>query len=161
MIPGLMRRNWRQEWNSFRNWTGCWSVPDILTLHSRLTPENRGMIGGVQIAQMPQGAILVNCARGDCWITMPSPMPSTPGTSMPPPSTAFLEEPLPPGHRLFSTPRVTMTPHLAGASKQAAELAATIGARDIAAFLAGERPQFCANPEVSESEALRAHIPTN
>jgi D-3-phosphoglycerate dehydrogenase len=42
---------------------------------------------------------------------------------------------------MLSTPRLTVTPHLAGASKQAAQLAADIGAADIGRFVAGERPE--------------------
>lgn len=129
---------------------------DILTLHSRLTAENQGMIGAEQIARMPQDAILVNCARGGLldYDAVADALDS--GHLYAAAFDCLPEEPLPAGHRLFATPRVTMTPHLAGASKQAAELAATIGVRDIAAFLAGERPTFCANPEVLASEALRA-----
>ncbi len=129
---------------------------DILTLHSRLTAENQGMIGAEQIARLPQDAILVNCARGGLldYDAVVDALDS--GHLYAAAFDCLPEEPLPSGHRLFTTPRVTMTPHLAGASKQAAELAAAIGARDIAAFLAGERPTFCANPEVFDSEALRA-----
>ena len=36
----------------------------VVTLHARLTPETRGMIGRRELALMPQGSILVNCARG-------------------------------------------------------------------------------------------------
>ncbi len=56
--------------------------------------------------------------------------------------------PLPPDHRILRTPRLTVTLHLAGASRQAAELAADIGAADIAAFVRGERPRYVANPTV-------------
>ena len=63
------------------------------------------------------------------------------------------QEPLPPGDRLLRTPRVTITPHLAGASKEAARIAARIGAEDIAAFTAGRRPLHLANPEALEARA--------
>ena len=37
---------------------------DVLSLHAPLTPQTRGMIGAEQFAQLPEGALLVNTARG-------------------------------------------------------------------------------------------------
>ncbi len=37
---------------------------DVITVHTPLTDETRGMIGESEIAKMKDGAILVNCARG-------------------------------------------------------------------------------------------------
>lgn len=40
-----------------------------VSLHARVTEETTGMIGRAEIAAMPRGAILVNCARGASSIT--------------------------------------------------------------------------------------------
>ncbi len=37
---------------------------DVLSIHTPLTPETTGLIGARELALMPQGAILVNTARG-------------------------------------------------------------------------------------------------
>lgn len=37
---------------------------DIITIHTPLTPETRGLIGAAEIASMKDGVILVNMARG-------------------------------------------------------------------------------------------------
>ncbi len=37
---------------------------DVLSLHAPLSPETRGMIGARELALLPQGAVLVNTARG-------------------------------------------------------------------------------------------------
>ena len=37
---------------------------DVLSLHAPLTPETRGMIGARELALLPDGAMLVNTARG-------------------------------------------------------------------------------------------------
>ncbi len=37
---------------------------DTLSLHAPLTPETRDMIGGAELALLPQGAVVVNTARG-------------------------------------------------------------------------------------------------
>ncbi len=127
----------------------------ILTLHQRLTKENEHMIGAEQIAKLPDQAIVVNCARGGLldYDAVADGLDS--GKLFAAAFDALPEEPLPSGHRLFSTPRVTMTPHLGGASKQAAELAGRIGAADVARFVRGERPEHLMNPEVYEAENLR------
>ena len=37
---------------------------DVLSVHAPLTPETRGMIGARELALLPEGAVLVNTARG-------------------------------------------------------------------------------------------------
>ena len=60
-------------------------------------------------------------------------------------------EPLPPDHRILRTSKITVTPHLAGASKSAAWIAARLGAADIAAYARGERAVNLLNPEVLDA----------
>ena len=121
---------------------------DLLTIHARLTAENAGLIGAREIALMPPGSVLVNCARGGLldYDALCHALDS--GHLYAAACDVLPFEPLPPDHRILRTERLTVTPHLAGASKQAAHLAAEIGAADIAAFLRGDRPRHVANPEV-------------
>jgi broad specificity phosphatase PhoE len=51
-----------------------------------------------------------------------------------------------PHSRLLKTRHIVMTPHIAGASKQTAEKAARIAAREVRRFLNGERLEHCLNP---------------
>ncbi len=37
---------------------------DVLSLHAPLTPQTRGMLGARELALLPDGAVLVNTARG-------------------------------------------------------------------------------------------------
>jgi C-terminal binding protein len=37
---------------------------DTLTIHAPLTPETRGMVGPAELALLPEGAVVVNTARG-------------------------------------------------------------------------------------------------
>lgn len=122
----------------------------VVTLHARLTDENRGLIGAREIALMPPGSVLVNCARGGLldYDALCDALDS--GHLYAAACDVLPSEPLPPDHRILRTPRLTVTPHLAGASKQAAQLAADIGAADIAAFARGGRPLHLANPEVMD-----------
>ncbi|MDI9629755.1 MAG: 2-hydroxyacid dehydrogenase [Acidobacteriota bacterium] len=124
---------------------------NVLSLHARATAENAGMIGREQLAMLPKGAIVVNCARpqlldydalcdalddGHLYAAACDVLPS---------------EPLPPDHRILRTPNITVTPHLAGASKSAAWIAARLGAADIAAYARGERGVNLVNPEVLDA----------
>lgn len=125
---------------------------NVVSIHARLTEENHHMIGAAQIAMMPKGSILVNCARGGLldYDALCDALES--GQLYAAACDVLPMEPLPPGHRLLNTPRLTLTPHLAGASREAARLAADIGAADIARFASGGRPKFLANPEVLDLE---------
>ena len=38
---------------------------DVLSLHAPATPETRGMLDGARIARLPEGAVVVNTARGE------------------------------------------------------------------------------------------------
>lgn len=112
----------------------------VVTLHARLTPENHGMIGRPELALMPRGSVLVNCARGGLLDYEALCDSLERGHLYAAACDVFPTEPLPAGDRMLSTPRLTLTPHLAGASKQSAHFAADVGGRDIARFLRGEDP---------------------
>lgn len=111
---------------------------DVLSLHARLTPETRGLIGARELALLPGGAVVVNCARGalldeDALCdALESGRLAAAGLDV------FAVEPPPPGSRLRSAPRLVMTPHLAGANTSVAHNAARIAAAEVGRFLRGE-----------------------
>ena len=43
----------------------AWRYSDFVTLHVPMTPDNKGFIDDVAINSMKDGAILINCARGE------------------------------------------------------------------------------------------------
>ena len=57
----------------------------------------------------------------------------------------FAEEPLPAGHPLLELPNVTLTPHIAGASRGSARAGIRMAAASVAAYLRGESPPHCLN----------------
>ncbi len=120
----------------------------IVTIHARATAENAGMIGADELASMPAGSVLVNCARGSLLDYDALCDALDAGHLYAAACDVLPHEPLPADSRLLTTPRLTLTPHLAGASKQAAHIAADIGAADLARYLAGERPRHLVNPQV-------------
>ncbi|GAA2216263.1 2-hydroxyacid dehydrogenase [Nonomuraea monospora] len=118
----------------------------FVSLHARATAETAGLIGAAEIAAMPRGSVLVNCARGALldYDAVCDALDSGQlfGAAM----DVFPEEPIPPGSRLLTTPNLVMTPHLAGASKETAMKAATIVAADVARYVRGEPLAHVATP---------------
>ncbi|RVX44188.1 D-3-phosphoglycerate dehydrogenase [Nonomuraea polychroma] len=118
----------------------------FVSLHARATPETAGMIGTAELAAMPRGSVLVNCARGALldYDALCDALDSGHlfGAAM----DVFPEEPIPPGSRLLTTPNLIMTPHLAGASKETAMKAAAIVAADVARYVRGEPLVHVATP---------------
>lgn len=109
----------------------------VVSLHARLTPETKKMIGAAELARLPRGAVLVNTARGgllDYDAVVDALHDGQLGSAA---FDVFDAEPLPADSRLRTAPRVVFTPHLAGATRQTAERAASLSVDAVAAYLAG------------------------
>ncbi len=118
----------------------------IVSLHARVTPETRGMIGRREIGLMPPGSVLINCARGALldYDALCDALES--GHLMAAGLDVFPVEPVPADSRLFGVPNLVMTPHLAGASRAVAEKAARIVAAEVGRYARGEALAHCMNP---------------
>jgi D-3-phosphoglycerate dehydrogenase len=112
-----------------------WRRADAITVHTPLTDETRGLIGGASIDKMKAGVLIVNCARGgivdekalydglECG--------KVAGAAL----DVFVEEPPPPGHPLVAHERVICTPHLGASTDEAQEKVAVEVAEQLVAFL--------------------------
>tara|TARA_R110002049_G_scaffold173164_1_gene339951 strand:- start:2826 stop:3884 length:1059 start_codon:yes stop_codon:yes gene_type:complete len=113
---------------------------DVVTLHPRVTPETIGMISRARIAAMKPGGYIVNTTRGQVldYDALYDALVSghLRGAAL----DTFTPEPPPADMPLLQLPNVTLSPHIAGASKLSAKKAATVIAEDIARFLAGDTP---------------------
>lgn len=118
----------------------------VLSLHARLTPETRHLIGREQIARLPPGAVLVNGARGGLLDDDALCDALESGHLRAAALDVYDPEPPPPDSRLFATPNLTLSPHIAGASRETAERAARVAAEEVGRYLRGEAPKFVANP---------------
>jgi D-3-phosphoglycerate dehydrogenase / 2-oxoglutarate reductase len=124
------------------------SASRVVSLHARVTPENRGMIGTAQLAAMPAGSVLVNCARGALVDHTALADALRGGHLFAAALDVFDVEPLPADHPLRSAPNVVLTPHLAGASQQVVHNACRMVAAEADRYRRGEPPVHCANPDV-------------
>ncbi len=120
----------------------------LVSLHARETPLTRGIIGRDQIALMPKGSVLVNCARGALLDYGALEEALRSGHLYAAAADVFPEEPIPAASSLRTLPKFVMTPHIAGGTRQAAEKACRIAAEELGRFLSGTPVHFCANPEV-------------
>lgn len=121
---------------------------NVVSLHARLTPETTHMLNAENLALLPHGAVLVNSARGGLLDYAPLPEMLRSGQLGALALDVYDVEPPPADWPLFDAPNVTLSPHLAGATRQTAERAATIIADELTRFRRGLRPNFVANPEV-------------
>ncbi|TPJ43054.1 oxidoreductase [Mesorhizobium sp. B2-5-13] len=116
------------------------SRADVVTLHSRVTGETRGLIGKETIARMKPGVIFVNTARGplvDYDALYEALVSGQIASAM---LETFAVEPVPSDWPLLQLPNVTLTPHIAGASVRTVTYAAEQAAEEVRRYLAGLPP---------------------
>ena len=123
----------------------------MLSLHARLTPETRHLIGRDEIARLPDCAVVVNAARGGLLDQNALCDALDSGKLRAAALDVYDPEPPPPDSRLFSAPNLVLSPHLAGASRETAERAATMAAAEVGRFLRREPLRFVANFEAVDT----------
>ena len=110
---------------------------DVVSLHVRVTKETIGMISAERIAAMKDGAYLINTARGSLVDEGALVAALKSGKLRGAALDTFATEPLA-NDELRVLPNVTLTPHIAGASRYVCTFAANVLADDLVRFLAGE-----------------------
>jgi len=110
---------------------------DVTFLIAPHTPQTEGMIGAAELALLPDGALLVNVARGKLVDTDALVAELETGRIR-----AALDvtdpEPLPPGHPLWRQPGVLISPHVGGASSAFFPRADRLMAAQQKRFMAGQ-----------------------
>lgn len=124
---------------------GIDELPDLLGTHDAvvlmvpLTEATTGLVDAEFLARMPDGAILVNAARGKVVRTDALLAELTSGRLR-----AALDvtdpEPLPADHPLWTAPGLLLTPHVAGSVHGYQRRGYAVVAEQIARYVAGETP---------------------
>ncbi len=110
---------------------------DVVIIIAPSTPETEGMIGAEQLALLPDGALLVNVARGKL-VDTDALVAETGSGRLRAALDVTDPEPLPPKHPLWQIPNVLIAPHVGGASSAFFPRADRLVAAQLRRFAAGE-----------------------
>lgn len=120
-------------------------VSDAVTLHVPLVPSTRGLLDARRIGLLPQGAVLVNVARGAVVDQAALFRALHSGRLKAAALDVFEHEPLPAADPLRSLDNVLFSPHLAGSTNEARERMASSALHNLDGVLRGKAPQHVIN----------------
>jgi len=110
---------------------------DVVSVHTPLLPETRGLVGRELIAAMRPDAVLINTARGAV-LDQDALAEATAAGRI----RAILDvtdpEVLPPGHPLWTDDNVLITPHLAGSQGNELRRLAELAVGEVTRWAAGQ-----------------------
>lgn len=115
---------------------------DILTLHTPLTPQTRGIIGKDQLAMMKESVVLVNASRGAVWDETAVAQALKTGAIGALGCDVFSTEPFPKDHpfqEILHLPNLCLTPHMAWGSYESRIRCMEEIKKNILAFQSGEK----------------------
>jgi D-3-phosphoglycerate dehydrogenase len=129
---------------------------DIVSVHARLTPENRQMFSRDRFAQMRPGAYFINTAR-ESLVDEPALREALEQGLLGGAALDVLER-TPPGdrHRLLSMPNVFITPHIGGATSETLARGAQRAVTAVTELLAGRIPANVVNPQALQVRPARS-----
>jgi phosphoglycerate dehydrogenase-like enzyme len=135
----MVAMNAREGVHGVRELPGLLGLHDVVVLTVPLTSRTRGMVDAAFLAEMRDGAVLVNASRGAVVVTDALVAELTTGRLR-----AALDvtdpEPPPPGHPLWTVPGLVMTPHVGGAVRGSRSRSYAVAAAEIARYAGGELP---------------------
>jgi len=117
---------------------------DLLVCMLPLTGQTRGILNAQAFEQMQEGACLINVARGALVVEKDLLSALDSGWLTHAYLDVFEKEPLPPGHPLWTHPRVTITPHVAALTDPRTALPKIV--ENIERVRRGERPEGLVDP---------------
>jgi (S)-sulfolactate dehydrogenase len=110
---------------------------DVVSLHVPLTAETRGLLDARRLAAMKRDAVLINTARGGIVDEAALAAMLREGRLCGAALDVFDQEPLAAGSPLAGTPRLILTPHIAGVTVEANERVSALIADRVADALDG------------------------
>jgi phosphoglycerate dehydrogenase-like enzyme len=135
--PVFVARTAREGVHSIDELPELLPAADAVVLIVPKTPETVGMVDAAFLAAMPDGALLVNAARGPVVDTGALLAELTSGRLR-----AAVDvtdpEPLPPGHPLWTAPNLLLTPHVGGSVLGFGDRFAALLVRQLQRYLKGE-----------------------
>lgn len=131
---------------------------DFVSIHCRLTPDKRGLIGAEQLALMKPTAYLVNVARGEVVdeVALVAALAERriAGAAL----DVFTTEPLPKEHPLTALDNVILTPHWSASTRDVWAATGASTAEGMLRAARGEVPDNVVNPAVLDRPAFREKL---
>ncbi len=129
---------------------------DIITCHTPLTPETKGILGAEAFKKVKDGVLIVNAARGgivdEAALFDALKAGKVGGAAL----DVFVQEPCQPDHPLLGLDNVIVTPHLGASTAEAQERVALEICEQVATYLAtGEIKNALNVPSLSKEAAKK------
>ncbi|HEU5431670.1 MAG TPA: NAD(P)-dependent oxidoreductase, partial [Thermomicrobiales bacterium] len=132
---------------------------DVVVLAARLTNETRGLIGARELALLRKDAIFVNPARAEL-VDGPALRAALARRDFAGAVVdVFSPEPPTADDPILTMDNVLLTPHIAGATREAARRGAEVVCRRVVAFLADGSLEGCLNRPAVEALAPKEALP--
>jgi (S)-sulfolactate dehydrogenase len=126
---------WSAERTTARKFDEVLHEADVVSIHVPLTPATRGLIDAGKLALMKSDAILINTSRGqvvnEAVLAAALRAGKLGGAAL----DVFEHEPLASGTPLVGCPRLLLTPHVAGVTRESNVRVSTMIAEKVAAAL--------------------------
>lgn len=132
-------------------------ISDVVSVHARLTPETKNMFNKEVFKKMKNSALFVNTARGglvnykDFYEALKNKEIGCAAIDV------YEQEPCDMSSPLLELDNITLTPHIAGATKDTVHYGMGLLARDMENLVKGQPVQHCLNPEVFIVKNLEKH----
>ncbi|WP_244661399.1 NAD(P)-dependent oxidoreductase, partial [Lactobacillus nasalidis] len=112
---------------------------DIVSLHTPLTPETKGLIGQKEICEMKEGAILINTSRGPVVDTEALASALKEGRIKAGLDVFDQDPPLPSDYPLLGLPNLVCTPHVGFDTRESIDRRAEMAFENVTAWLGGQQ----------------------
>lgn len=110
---------------------------DVITVHTPLTDETKGMIGPREFELIRDGVVIVNCARGGIYEENALAAALRSGKVAMAAIDVYIDEPPPKDHPLLNAPNIVLTPHIGANTIEAQDRVAVQTAEMVVEALRG------------------------
>ena len=134
---------------------------DVITVHTPLTAQTRGLLSSPQLEAMKPGAIVVNAARGGIVDEAALAAAVMSGHLAGAAVDVYSAEPMTPDNPLRHAPNVLLTPHLGASTSEAQDRVGIEMAEQVLMAISGVTPPYAVNaPAVAPETApkLRPYV---
>ena len=121
----------------FESLNGVLARSSLLVVAASLTEKNRGLLNGERLSRLPDGAVVINIARGGLVDLAALTREVASGRLRCAVDVTDPEEPLPVGHPLRTLPGAITTPHVGGGGRTTRGEMADVAMEELERFFAG------------------------